>query len=83
MKIFPFPRLAFLFLVFFISGCPKDENPSATCKTVTVCQDDRESYCDEPKSGACVKSCYYFVYENCWEMCEDDARKGGYINEPW
>ena len=80
MKNFQFHKVYTLVIFLFLTGCPTSKNEEY-CHRVMVCQDDRESYCDKPTDGSCGTDCYYFVYENCWEMCEDEARRGGYLDE--
>ena len=55
-----------------LQGCPYQENDDLECEKVMVCQDDRESYCDPPEGEGCIETCYYFVYEACWEECKED-----------
>ena len=63
----------FLFIICLaLQGCPFQDNDDLECEKVIVCQDDRESYCDLPEEGSCVETCYYFVYEICWEECKED-----------
>jgi len=63
----------FLFIICLtLQGCPLRGNDDLECEKVTVCQDDRESYCDLSEEGSCIKTCHYFVHEFCWEECEED-----------
>ena len=67
--------IKFLLFVTCLSlqGCPHEENDDLECEKVMVCQDDLESYCDPPADGSCIRECYYFVYEACWEECKQET----------
>ena len=66
-------KLCVMALCLSLQGCPLQENKNKTCDTLMVCQEDRESYCDPPGPGSCVETCYYTIYEACWEECKDAA----------
>ena len=64
-------NLSLITVCLILQGCPFQDNDNIECEKVMVCQDDRESYCDQPEGESCIETCYYFVYESCWEKCKE------------
>ena len=65
-------RLLLVTSLFFLSGCPLEENKNAECEKVMVCEEHYENYCDRPVGDSCVEICYFFISEQCWEQCKED-----------
>jgi hypothetical protein len=60
-----------IFSLLFFIGCDEEER---SCTSTVECEDDREMFCDLPKSttfddGATleVRACTYVTYEHCFE----------------